>query len=88
MRAPVEIKSAAPKRTRRTIQVKLAVIATPSSEKLELSEEERQLIVNFRRMGRASRTLLPKFANRLVQLDAENARKATPPLRLVVGGVR
>ena len=88
MSARTETKPAAPKRPRRAAQGKLTAIAMPAGEQFELTEEERQLIVDFRRMGRAGRTLLPKFANRLVQIDAEMARKAAPALRLIVGGAR
>lgn len=75
-------------RPRRVAQGKLAITTAPAGEQIELSEEERKLIIDFRRMGRASRTMLPKFACRIADLDAEHARKVAPVLRLVSGGSR
>lgn len=86
MSAGVDIKPSARKRPRRAPQGKLAIIAATTCENLELSEDERQLIKDFRRMGRAGRDMLPRFAHAIAQQDAEKARKSAPALRLIQGG--
>lgn len=84
MSAPVDIKPAAPKRSRRVAKPHPVAV----SEQLQLNDIERRLIVNFRRMTSKSRACVSTFSHLQAENDVEKARKAAPAVRLVVGGVR
>lgn len=82
MNSPADIKPAAPKRARRAPQI------AHCDEQLQLSDIEKRLIADFRRMSSKSRTAVSDFSNVIADKDVAAARKAAPALRLVVGGAR
>ncbi|USX25814.1 hypothetical protein NHH73_25090 [Oxalobacteraceae bacterium OTU3CINTB1] len=63
-------------------------LAKSGAERLQLSQIEQRLIVDFRRMSSKSRTCVSKFSTATADSDVEKARKTAPALRLVVGGSR
>lgn len=63
-------------------------LVAPDDQRLQLSNIEKRLIADFRRMSSKSRTCVSGFSTLTADKDAENARKAAPVLHLVREGAR
>lgn len=86
---PVDTKTnAAPKRQQRpAAEVQLTVQVVHSDEKFNLTEDEKKIVMDYRRMNKGSREFMLRFCPEIARKDQERLAAASgPKLTLIQGG--
>lgn len=74
-----------PAKRRQNAKASVRIDVVRSDEKFSLTDEEMALIVDFRRMGKSSRAMMPSFFAMCVECDQREEHRTRPWLQLVRG---